>query len=117
MSHPMSGATSGPWARPASLWRRATPLSGRLTRERASNPRVDVLRVAGLLQHLVRPTHFSLGALALERLDEEGVVAEPPGDVGQGRAEVDLGFARGMGQRNEDVNAVNAVIPGSPDNA
>jgi hypothetical protein len=34
---------------------------------------VDVLRVAGLLQHLVRPTHFSLGALALERLDEEGV--------------------------------------------
>ena len=87
----MSGATSGPLARPASLWRRATPLSGRLTRERASNPRVDVLRVAGLLQHLVRPTHFSLGALALERLDEEGDLAEPPGDVGQGRAEVDLG--------------------------
>src|SRR6516164_6961787 len=90
MSHPMSGATSGPWARPASLWRRATPLSGRLTRERASNPRVDVLRVAGLLQHLVRPTHFSLGALALERLDEEGDLAEPPGGWDRGTKTVGL---------------------------
>ena len=57
-----------------------------------------------------------LGALALERLDEQGVgvrqghdeegdLAEPAGDVGQGVAEVDLGLAGAMDQRDEDLAA------------
>ena len=57
-----------------------------------------------------------LGALALERLDEQGVgvrqghdeegdLAEPAGDVGQGVAEVDLGLAGAMDQRDEHLGA------------
>src|SRR5262245_49859226 len=57
-----------------------------------------------------------LGALALERLDEEGVgvrqghheegdLAEPAGDVGQGVAEVDLGLAGAVGQGDEALAA------------
>jgi hypothetical protein len=38
MSHPTTNAIPGPKARPANRWSRTTPLGGRLTRERASNP-------------------------------------------------------------------------------